>query len=584
MPGVDVSVFASGLRNPYDMVFTTSGRLYAADNGPNDTFGAASTSATTQSADPDAPDELIHVAEGSYYGHPNRNRGRYATQQYVYRDPTVPAILGRYSPPLATVASSADGIDEYRSTTFNSAMRGNLLIQKLDGALFRAQLDGAGTAVTSLSTLATPSGLDVVTGPGGAILTVDYNGNQLKVMRPSNPSAPAVAAVDIFPWRGRPDGITPFVIGGVGFSSAATTTVTIGGIPAAITSVSPTRIRGFVPAMSSPSAALLDVVVLSGGVTSTISGAFRPVLVAGSGTGIWQAAPPLPAAIGEVAGGVINGVLYLVGEANSATFAFDLASRTWQSAPARPFPGNHHSAEVIGNKLYLFGGLGGGSEGRVQIFDPATGAWSSGATAPFLAGSSSTARINGLVYMAGGISGTSTVNSAAVYNPTTNTWSSIVPMPLARNHAAAGTDGQRLFIFGGRGPGSGDGNFVADGFNDVQIYDPVTNTWQCSCTSGSTIPPLPQKRGGMGRAAFFNGGFYVIGGETTATGTGQVAGNVYNRVDVYNPVSQTWRLEATLPTARHGIYPLAYDGKILVAGGGIQAGGSESTVFEFFTR
>ena len=88
----------------------------------------------------------------------------------------------------------------------------------------------------------------------------------------------------------------------------------------------------------------------------------------------------------------------------------------------------------------------------------------------------------------------------------------------------------------------------------------------------------------MGKAAFYTNEFYVMGGETTSSGTGQVTGNVYNRVDVYNPTSQTWRLEAVMPTARHGISPFVSDGKILVGGGGVQAAHSSSTVFELFSR
>src|SRR5260370_22623653 len=87
----------------------------------------------------------------------------------------------------------------------------------------------------------------------------------------------------------------------------------------------------------------------------------------------------------------------------------------------------------------------------------------------------------------------------------------------------------------------------------------------------------------MGKAAFYGNEFYVMGGETTNAGTGQVAGNVYKRVDVYNPVSQTWRLETPMPTARHGIFPVVGDGKILVAGGGVHSGSSSSNVFEIFS-
>ncbi|PYS56504.1 MAG: hypothetical protein DMF76_24740, partial [Acidobacteria bacterium] len=70
--------------------------------------------------------------------------------------------------------------------------------------------------------------------------------------------------------------------------------------------------------------------------------------------------------------------------------------------------------------------------------------------------------------------------------------------------------------------------------------------------------------------------FYVMGGENTTS--------VYNRVDVYNPTSQTWRLEAAMPTALHGISPVTTDGRIFVAGGGVQAGQSTSTILQIFSR
>jgi N-acetylneuraminic acid mutarotase len=88
----------------------------------------------------------------------------------------------------------------------------------------------------------------------------------------------------------------------------------------------------------------------------------------------------------------------------------------------------------------------------------------------------------------------------------------------------------------------------------------------------------------MGKAAFYGNEFYVIGGETTPKGTGDVAGNVYNRVDVYNPATNTWRRETNMPTARHGISPFAADNKIWVAGGGVHSAFSNSTVFEVFSR
>jgi N-acetylneuraminic acid mutarotase/glucose/arabinose dehydrogenase len=661
VPGVDVFVFAPGFRNPFDIVWTTRNRLYGTDNGQNKSFGEASTSATTQELAPKSrPDEILLIEEAHYYGHPNRNRGRFDARQNVYRDPLEPSIPGEYTTPLATVDASSNGIDEYRATTFNSQMRGNLLVQKWKGVLYNVQLSADGEAVVMLDTLpGGPSGLDVLTGPGGAIIGIDYSSDTVTVSRAIDAAVVGMTAYDIFPWRAKADGSIIFTIGGVGFGSLADTTVTIGGTPAVLTSVSPIRIHGMIPAQASPTGNLIDVVVQSAGEESMIPKAFQYLLNPGTTTvrlnsggeaytdrtgqvwssekeftsgdifstgqataetsddalyqierwgtfsyqipvdngtyevisplppslGVWEAGSIMPQALGEVAAGIISGVLYVVGQGSSATLAFDLTAGTWRDDLAvRPFVGHHHAAEVINGNLYLFGGLKGDSQGKVQIYDPLTDSWSLGADVPFATGSASSALINGLVYLAGGIIGSSTVNTAAVYDPVADIWSLIAPMPQGRNHTAAGTDGERFYIFGGRGPGSGDNNTVAEGFDDVMIYDPVTDTWESSFDPGSYVPPLPQKRGGMGKAAFLDGVFYVIGGETTSLGTGQVQGNVYNRVDVYDPISMTWREAAVLPTARHGIFPISYDGKIFIAGGGTKAGGSASKVFEVFLQ
>ncbi|MBA3470763.1 MAG: hypothetical protein H0T53_14090, partial [Herpetosiphonaceae bacterium] len=60
----------------------------------------------------------------------------------------------------------------------------------------------------------------------------------------------------------------------------------------------------------------------------------------------WEVAATMPTALGEVAGGIISNKLYLVGESNSATLAFDLSRGSWSSASAlaqRPFTGHHHT-------------------------------------------------------------------------------------------------------------------------------------------------------------------------------------------------------------------------------------------------
>jgi N-acetylneuraminic acid mutarotase len=295
----------------------------------------------------------------------------------------------------------------------------------------------------------------------------------------------------------------------------------------------------------------------------------------------------MPESLGEVAGGVIGGKLYLVGEGSGNTLAYDLATGGWTNALApRPHVGDHHSAETFEGRLYLIGGFHGGSEGRVQVYDPASDTWSVRASMPWPGGSVSTCRIGARIYAAGGIVGSTTVDHCAVYNVLTDTWTPRASMPAGqgRNHAAAETDGQRFWIFGGRGVGSGDGNWVANGFDTVLVYDPFADAWASSLDPGSGLAPLPQKRGGMGKAVWLGGEFYVIGGETIDGGGGATSQGVYARVDVYDPFANTWRTDTPMPTARHGLYPVRVGSSVYVAGGGTAAGFSASAVLEVFTR
>ena len=255
--------------------------------------------------------------------------------------------------------------------------------------------------------------------------------------------------------------------------------------------------------------AIGDTIIAGLGATDGIE-RFNPVLWRRQIHDVWSRADSMPVPLGEVAGGVIGRKLYLVGAGDPHTLVYDLAAGQWEplTAASRPASGDHHAAEVLDGKLWLFGGLTHEAEGAVQIYDPAIDEWRFGPRMPFAAGSSASAVIHGRFYVVGGIVGDSTTAAAAVFDPRSMTWSAIAPMPRPRNHAASATDGERLFVFGGRGPGSGSSNVVADGFADVQVYDPRTDSWTVSDGSASARQRLPQARGGMGKAVWLNGEFW----------------------------------------------------------------------------
>ena len=275
--------------------------------------------------------------------------------------------------------------------------------------------------------------------------------------------------------------------------------------------------------------------------------------------------------VGEVSCVELDGVLYVFGQGDSRTFAYDLLTETWTTTLAqRPFTGNHHGLEVYDGKLYLIGGLDASSPGTVQIYDPATDSWSSGAQMPWSGGSVVTALIGDTIYAGGGIVGSSTVANFAAYDPVGDSWTTVAPMPLGVNHAAAATDGERLFVFGGRqGP-----NIPQPGFSNVQIYDPVSDTWQTSMAG--TVAPMPLPRGGTGKAVWYRGEFYVFGGEDAASAFGDV--------QAYDPATNSWRMESSMPTARHGIFPVLFQDRIFIVGGGLVAGFGLSDVIEVFKR
>ena len=77
----------------------------------------------------------------------------------------------------------------------------------------------------------------------------------------------------------------------------------------------------------------------------------------------------------------------------------------------------------------------------------------------------------------------------------------------------------------------------------------------------------------------------MFGGETQTNPGGHAnPQGTYDRVDVYDPATNTWRLDAEMPTARHGIYPLKFGNRIFVVAGGTSAGFSKSDVVEVFQR
>ena len=297
----------------------------------------------------------------------------------------------------------------------------------------------------------------------------------------------------------------------------------------------------------------------------------------------WLMYPELPVPVGELASVVHKNSLFVFGGKVGEPLEFDIVQGKWlyMNRSPRQFPGSHHAAITFGNKILLFGGFGLGSWGKVQIFkpdNPVMTQWTLGTKIPYGdVGSVSAVVIGKFVYVCGGLSSAGTHRDCSRYSPASNKWSYMANMVYAVNHAAAGTDGAKLYIFGGRKHKS---NVVVDGTRHMQVYDPTSNAWGMG-------PTLPYKNAGMGCAAFLDGLFYVIGGETKTQKNLATADMVMPQTNAFNPKTSTWSKRQEMPIPAHGICPVADHkrSRLYVAGGDSKAGtfGNEgSTMFQVY--
>jgi N-acetylneuraminic acid mutarotase len=133
-------------------------------------------------------------------------------------------------------------------------------------------------------------------------------------------------------------------------------------------------------------------------------------------------------------------------------------------------------------------------------------------------------------------------------------WSTAAPLPELRTEVSATTDGSRLFLIGGFGPPTRDGQ-RASAPRSMWVYDPETDSW----TEDGQIPEGVHHAGFVhvdGRL-FIVGGFRETGFEPTPA------------VRIYDLASRTWSEGAPMPTPRGAMAVLVLNGRIHTIGGNV---------------
>lgn len=265
-PGAPLTIYATGVRNAFDIIFTANGTLYAPSNGssaggntpafPNSVNGTRIDTGALYSG-PNVPgltnvstaqdDYLYQVVQGGYYGHPDPARGEFVLDGGNPTSGLDPAEISQY--PVGTMPdsnfrgyaydlgahASPDGIIEYQDHAFGGKLQGALLITDYSAgsdivALIRdanGNIIGAERGITGLTGLNNP--VNLVEDPNtGNIYVAEHGGQRLVLLRPitPNPVASLTKTVMVF------NDVASSFTGGSGSSAAQTLTITnTGNVP-----------------------------------------------------------------------------------------------------------------------------------------------------------------------------------------------------------------------------------------------------------------------------------------------------------------------------------------------------------------
>jgi hypothetical protein len=194
-------------------------------------------------------------------------------------------------------------------------------------------------------------------------------------------------------------------------------------------------------------------------------------------------------------------------------------------------------------KVLVTGGLVDGVlQASAESYDAATGTWA--LAAPMRrprAYHTATVLQSGKVLVVGGYStnGTDT-NTAELYDPEKNTWKQAGDVYLPRNaHSATLLQSGKVLVMGGNSEFSRTSHP-----QDVQLYDPATNTW-------TAMGAMPRGRFSPLALQLNSGSVMVLGGK--------------DEVDLYDPYNNRWTQGPWLPYgAQAATMTLMSSGKVLV--------------------
>lgn len=249
-----------------------------------------------------------------------------------------------------------------------------------------------------------------------------------------------------------------------------------------------------------------------------------------------------------------TGLIYVVGghfgSTTDSTRFFSDETNTWTNrsiAPASNAWANFFNVDGVG---YIAGSHNGTTEtANTYAYSEVTDAWSSKTSLPEVRRAAAAFTLAGLGYVSGGFT-TVVTNSMRRYNPSSNTWTSMVNLDSALSFPGSCAGLDRGYRFGGTSDDSSSGVV-----NTAARYNSISDSW-------SSISTINSSRGAM--TANLIEKYITIAGAF-------VAGSYSNNVQRFNTDTDAFVSSSSLPGNR------AFSAGGRMGGKGFNIGGSDGT-------
>ncbi|MEA5083154.1 MAG: kelch repeat-containing protein [Lachnospiraceae bacterium] len=190
--------------------------------------------------------------------------------------------------------------------------------------------------------------------------------------------------------------------------------------------------------------------------------------------------------------------------------------------------------EVIDSKIYALGG----GDSSVEVYDPSTDVWITLAPMPIAQGSPQIEVIDGKLYTIGSVDSdadSDLLSSTEEYDPSTDTWTILASMSTPRHGFETEVIGGKIYAIGGLEEQRTDG--FPPKLSSVEVYDPSTDTW-------TTVSYMSTPRYSFQTEVIY-GKIYAIGG------LGPIDSYPLSSVEVYDPSIDTGTPLSSMSEARY---------------------------------